>query len=73
MRGTNGFGYCLDGEPTGDETPAEDYAAPAANERPCRRCGSLTTLSSRVCIECELDPARPAATVTPLRPARRAA
>ena len=69
MRGT----HCIDGEPTGDETPREDRYPTRTPERTCTRCGAPTTLSSRVCIDCELGTARPAATVTPLHPARRAA
>ena len=69
-----GSGFCINGEPTGDETPLGDWQPAFRPAQPCRHCGTPTTIFGRVCIDCELDgPARPAARVLPLHPARRAA
>lgn len=68
------FGHCIGGEPTGDETPLDDWQPEFPPAQPCRYCGTDTTIFGRVCIDCELYPEeRPAAPIIPLHPARRAA
>lgn len=69
-----GAGYCIGGEPTGDETPLDDWSPAFPPAKPCRYCGTHTTCAAAVCIDCELSPeGRPAARIIPLHPMRCAA
>ena len=49
---TYGAGYCLHGEPTGDETPINYDAGPDDYFKACRVCGEDTPYASRVCFDC---------------------
>ena len=73
-----GAGFILNGEPTGDETPPDDWTPTFTQDRPCRHCGADTSASSCVCIDCELnragtgaEPARPPAVVLLIPPRMR--
>ncbi|HEX9951257.1 MAG TPA: hypothetical protein VGB53_05775 [Rubricoccaceae bacterium] len=66
-----GSGHCIGGEPTGDETPLDEWSPALPPAKPCRHCGAYTTIFGAVCIDCELSPPdRRAAPVLPLHSAR---
>ena len=72
-----GAGYCVSGEPTGDDKPFYDWPRPSGGRSRAAAAGP-TRPFRRVCVECELNPAdRRAAAVPariiPLYQARRAA